>query len=181
MTPESTGTPPLLVWFFLGRFYGVVPRLTDPEDAMGPSGRQAQICSRAPRDAKSKVAERIERSDRLGRPCRRRRGKCIRWCGGCSPSTSPSWRSAARVVKAALVHRVALAELARRWCGAGTATAGKSNDGGIDGHGVLEVNPLVTFKVLFQCKRCGERAPSRRARSATSAERCRGGRTRGSS
>ena len=34
---------------------------------------------------------------------------------------------------------------------------GKSNDGGIDGHGVLEVNPLVTFKVLFQCKRYGER------------------------
>lgn len=30
---------------------------------------------------------------------------------------------------------------------------GRSNDGGIDGHGVLEVNPLVTFKVLFQCKR----------------------------
>ncbi len=34
---------------------------------------------------------------------------------------------------------------------------GKSRDGGIDGHGVLEVNPLVTFKVLFQCKRYGER------------------------
>jgi restriction system protein len=32
---------------------------------------------------------------------------------------------------------------------------GKSNDGGIDGQGVLEVNPLVTFKVLFQCKRYG--------------------------
>lgn len=30
---------------------------------------------------------------------------------------------------------------------------GQSGDGGIDGHGVLEVNPLVTFKVLFQCKR----------------------------
>ena len=30
---------------------------------------------------------------------------------------------------------------------------GKSGDGGIDGHGVLEVNPFVTFKVLFQCKR----------------------------
>lgn len=34
---------------------------------------------------------------------------------------------------------------------------GRSNDGGIDGHGVLEVNPLVTFKVLFQCKRYGDR------------------------
>ncbi|HWA72804.1 MAG TPA: restriction endonuclease [Polyangiaceae bacterium] len=30
---------------------------------------------------------------------------------------------------------------------------GRSGDGGIDGHGILEVNPLVTFKVLFQCKR----------------------------
>jgi restriction system protein len=34
---------------------------------------------------------------------------------------------------------------------------GRSGDGGIDGHGVLEINPLVTFKVLFQCKRYGER------------------------
>ena len=30
---------------------------------------------------------------------------------------------------------------------------GKSGDGGIDGYGTLEVNPLVRFKVLFQCKR----------------------------
>ncbi|WP_234732420.1 restriction endonuclease, partial [Acidocella facilis] len=30
---------------------------------------------------------------------------------------------------------------------------GKSNDGGIDGYGTLQVNPLVSFKVLFQCKR----------------------------
>ncbi|CDM23075.1 Mrr restriction system protein [Castellaniella defragrans 65Phen] len=30
---------------------------------------------------------------------------------------------------------------------------GQSNDGGIDGHGILQVNPLVSFKVLFQCKR----------------------------
>jgi restriction system protein len=30
---------------------------------------------------------------------------------------------------------------------------GKSGDGGIDGHGTLKVNPLVSFKVLFQCKR----------------------------
>ena len=30
---------------------------------------------------------------------------------------------------------------------------GKSGDGGIDGHGILEVNPFVTFRVLFQCKR----------------------------
>jgi len=36
---------------------------------------------------------------------------------------------------------------------------GKSGDGGIDGHGVLEINPLVTFKVLFQCKRYGDDHP----------------------
>ncbi|MFC1857670.1 restriction endonuclease [Thermodesulfobacteriota bacterium] len=30
---------------------------------------------------------------------------------------------------------------------------GKSSDGGIDGHGVLQVNPFVSFSVLFQCKR----------------------------
>lgn len=30
---------------------------------------------------------------------------------------------------------------------------GKSNDGGIDGFGTLVINPLVSFKVLFQCKR----------------------------
>ncbi len=30
---------------------------------------------------------------------------------------------------------------------------GKSHDGGIDGFGVLELNPFVSFKVLFQCKR----------------------------
>jgi restriction system protein len=30
---------------------------------------------------------------------------------------------------------------------------GRSGDGGIDGYGTLSVNPLVSFKVLFQCKR----------------------------
>jgi restriction system protein len=30
---------------------------------------------------------------------------------------------------------------------------GRSGDGGIDGIGVLKINPFVTFKVLFQCKR----------------------------
>ena len=30
---------------------------------------------------------------------------------------------------------------------------GRSGDGGIDGLGILQVNPLVSFKVLFQCKR----------------------------
>lgn len=30
---------------------------------------------------------------------------------------------------------------------------GRSHDGGIDGYGTLEINPFVSFKVLFQCKR----------------------------
>jgi len=30
---------------------------------------------------------------------------------------------------------------------------GRSGDGGIDGHGVLQVNPFVSFHILFQCKR----------------------------
>lgn len=30
---------------------------------------------------------------------------------------------------------------------------GRSGDNGIDGHGILELNAFVTFKVLFQCKR----------------------------
>lgn len=30
---------------------------------------------------------------------------------------------------------------------------GRTNDGGIDGHGVLKVNPLVSFNVIFQCKK----------------------------
>lgn len=30
---------------------------------------------------------------------------------------------------------------------------GGSHDGGIDGYGTLELNPFVTIKVLFQCKR----------------------------
>ena len=33
------------------------------------------------------------------------------------------------------------------------SVTGRSGDGGIDGHGTLQVNPLVSFKVLFQCKR----------------------------
>ncbi len=38
---------------------------------------------------------------------------------------------------------------------------GRSNDGGIDGHGTLEINPLVSFRVLFQCKKYrGSVAPS---------------------
>jgi restriction system protein len=30
---------------------------------------------------------------------------------------------------------------------------GRSGDQGIDGHGTLQINALVSFKVLFQCKR----------------------------
>ncbi|MEP0983623.1 restriction endonuclease [Leptolyngbya sp. FACHB-17] len=30
---------------------------------------------------------------------------------------------------------------------------GRSGDGGIDGHEILQVNSFVSFKVLFQCKR----------------------------
>jgi restriction system protein len=30
---------------------------------------------------------------------------------------------------------------------------GRSGDGGIDGIGILQVNALVSFKVLFQCKK----------------------------
>lgn len=30
---------------------------------------------------------------------------------------------------------------------------GRSGDGGIDGNGILQLNPFVSFKVLFQCKR----------------------------
>jgi restriction system protein len=38
---------------------------------------------------------------------------------------------------------------------------GKSNDGGIDGHGILVLNPFVSFRVLFQCKRyAGSVVPS---------------------
>jgi restriction system protein len=38
---------------------------------------------------------------------------------------------------------------------------GKSGDGGLDGLGILQVNPFVSFKVLFQCKRySGSVSPS---------------------
>jgi len=33
------------------------------------------------------------------------------------------------------------------------SVTGKSGDGGIDGEGILEINPLMSFKVLFQAKR----------------------------
>jgi restriction system protein len=36
---------------------------------------------------------------------------------------------------------------------------GGSGDGGIDGYGTLQINPLVSFKVLFQCKRYTKSVP----------------------
>ena len=33
------------------------------------------------------------------------------------------------------------------------AVTGQSGDGGIDGYGTLQINQLLSFKVLFQCKR----------------------------
>lgn len=33
------------------------------------------------------------------------------------------------------------------------SVTGRSGDGGIDGHGVLQINPFVSFRVYFQCKR----------------------------
>jgi restriction system protein len=55
---------------------------------------------------------------------------------------------------------------------------GGSRDGGIDGHGVLEINPLVTFKILFQCKRYGDRPVTPSQVRDTFVARCRAGRTR---
>lgn len=40
------------------------------------------------------------------------------------------------------------------------AVTGQSGDGGIDGHGTLQINPLVSFKVLFQCKRYNSKSVS---------------------
>jgi restriction system protein len=36
---------------------------------------------------------------------------------------------------------------------------GQAGDGGIDGFGTLQINPLVSFKVLFQCKRYSKSVP----------------------
>jgi restriction system protein len=41
---------------------------------------------------------------------------------------------------------------------------GKSGDGGIDGEGILEVNPLMSFKVLFQSKRYDKSVSSSQVR-----------------
>lgn len=41
---------------------------------------------------------------------------------------------------------------------------GQSGDGGIDGYGTLQVNALVSFKVLFQCKRYSKSVPPSQVR-----------------
>jgi restriction system protein len=41
---------------------------------------------------------------------------------------------------------------------------GRSNDGGIDGVGVLQVNELVSFKVVFQCKKWEQSVPPKEIR-----------------
>lgn len=47
-----------------------------------------------------------------------------------------------------------LAQRLLRECGfQNVSVTGKSGDGGIDGIGTLQVNPFVSFSVLFQCKR----------------------------
>ena len=47
-------------------------------------------------------------------------------------------------------------ELLRESGFANVEITGGSADGGIDGYGTLEINPFVSFKVLFQCKRYKE-------------------------
>jgi restriction system protein len=44
------------------------------------------------------------------------------------------------------------------------AVTGSTGDGGIDGYGTLSVNPLVSFKVLFQCKRYSKSVPPSQVR-----------------
>jgi restriction system protein len=41
---------------------------------------------------------------------------------------------------------------------------GRSNDGGVDGAGVLQVNDLVSFNVVFQCKKWEQAVPPKEVR-----------------
>ncbi len=41
---------------------------------------------------------------------------------------------------------------------------GRSNDGGVDGIGVLQLNDLVSFSVVFQCKKWGQAVPPKEIR-----------------
>jgi restriction system protein len=73
-----------------------------------------------------------------------------------SGATSKDYRSEALEVLLALPPS-GFERLAQRLLREGgftqVAVTGQSGDGGIDGYGTLQVNPLVSFKVLFQCKR----------------------------
>jgi len=85
------------------------------------------------------------------------------------PETSPAAAEAPPPDEAPLGHRDQLLALLQELPPAGferlcqrllreagfeqVAVTGRSGDGGIDGVGMLQLNPLVTFKVLFQCKR----------------------------
>ncbi|MEO7854755.1 MAG: restriction endonuclease, partial [Rubrivivax sp.] len=41
---------------------------------------------------------------------------------------------------------------------------GRSNDGGVDGAGVLQINELVSFNVVFQCKKWEQAVPPKEIR-----------------
>ena len=74
------------------------------------------------------------------------------------PALSPARNHRAQVIEALLRLSPsgfeAFAQRVLRESGfQGVTVTGRSGDGGIDGVGILEVNPLVSFKVLFQCKR----------------------------
>ena len=78
-------------------------------------------------------------------------------------------QSAAPIQDMATDHRESLTKILKQMTGKGfehfsalllrtagfTAVnvTGRSNDGGIDGNGYLRINPMMTLRVLFQCKR----------------------------
>jgi len=74
------------------------------------------------------------------------------------PALSPARNHRAQVIEALLRLSAsgfeAFAQRVLRESGfQGVTVTGRSGDGGIDGVGILEANPLVSFKVLFQRKR----------------------------
>ncbi len=73
-----------------------------------------------------------------------------------SVDTDEDYRSALLNTLRALTPQGGLRRVQTRRRGSGlhqlTRTR-KYRGGGIDGHGILQINPLVSFKVLFQCKR----------------------------
>jgi restriction system protein len=84
---------------------------------------------------------------------------------------------AAPVQDLATAHREPLARILKRMSPAGfehfsalvlrkagfteVNVTGRSNDGGIDGNGYLRINPMMTLRVLFQCKRYSNSAVSK--------------------